>query len=218
MPLADSYVDVSLEILDKEIALYDQAWALPEYSDHSPGEQNASFFVQNVLRHLNPPDDGQFKWNFTVLDAGAGSGKGALALKGYGFKVMMCDISDAGLIPEVADIPFEKANLWDDLHFVARGFRHANATKFDFVYCCDVLEHIPPQFTMLAIDQMLRVARHGVFLSIALVPDNFGIWLGQPLHQTVESFTWWRDCLRELGHVEDARDLHNCAVYFVSPK
>jgi len=216
LPLICPLEKLSLELLDKEIALYDQAWSLPEYSSNSPGEQNISFFLQNVLRVLNPPDDSKFQFDQTVLDAGAGSGKGALALDGLGFKVKMCDISDAGLTDAARALPFEKANLWSSLHLIARGFSHPNATRFDFVYCCDVLEHIPPQFTMLAIDHMLRVARYGVFLSVSLVPDNFGIWMGQALHQTVQPFTWWRDSLRELGTVGDARDLHNCGVFFIS--
>jgi hypothetical protein len=88
----------------------------------------------------------------------------------------------------------------------------------DWVYCCDVLEHVPPQFTMLAIDQMLRVARLGVFLSIALVPDQFGVWVGEALHQTVQPFVWWRDSLREVGEVVDARDLLIHGVYVVRPR
>jgi CRISPR/Cas system-associated exonuclease Cas4 (RecB family) len=42
-----------------------------------------------------------------------------------------------------------------------------------------------------------------VFLGIALVPDQFGVWMGTPLHLTVQPFTWWRDSLKELGTVVD---------------
>ena len=201
-----------MNVSKQERELYENTWSIQNYADHSPGEHNVKFLLDNVAREKR-----DYRPNLTsILDAGSGSGKGAVALHKLGFNVKMCDITDSGLVPEAKAIPFQEACLWDDLYPVVRAYDHPNASHVDFVYCCDVLEHIPTQFTMLTINQMLRVARYGVFLSISLVPDNFGIWVGQPLHQTVQSFTWWRDNLRELGHVRDARDLHVNAVYFVS--
>jgi hypothetical protein len=107
-------------------------------------------------------------------------------------------------------------SLWHDLWPIARATGHPNRTRFDYVYCTDVLEHIPPQFTMLVIDQLLRVAHKGLFLNVSLVPDSFGMWVGEPLHQTVEGFVWWRDSLRELGTVVEARDLIQSAVFLVT--
>lgn len=146
----------------------------------------------------------------TVLDAGCGSGKGALALAAAGYDVTLCDLTDAGLLPEARALPFYTACLWKPLRSqVKRG-------AVDWVYCVDVLEHLPPQFTLLAVDQMLALATRGVFLGISLVPDNYGTWLGQPLHLTVQSFTWWRDALKELGTVVDARDQLIRGVYVVT--
>ncbi len=71
---------------------------------------------------------------------------------------------------------------------------------------------------MLVISRLLHVARRGVFLSIALVPDEFGVWVGQPLHQTVQGFTWWRDRLNTLGTIKECRDLLTAGVYYVEPK
>jgi hypothetical protein len=59
------------------------------------------------------------------------------------------------------------------------------------------------------------VSRRGLFLSVSLVPDNFGVWVGKSLHQTVESFQWWKESLGELGVVTDARDLHHAATFYV---
>jgi SAM-dependent methyltransferase len=182
-------------ILASERETYAQMWsAVEDYSAHAPGEQYLPLFLQVA----QPPA--------SVLDAGTGSGKGALALICNGFAVKACDFTDAGYRGEV---PFEQACLWSDLSHVGR---------FDWVYCTDVLEHIPPQFTMLAIDQMLKVAKQGLFLTVSLVPDSFGVWAGKSLHQTVQPFTWWKDSLAEVGTVVEARDLISNAVFVVRPK
>jgi SAM-dependent methyltransferase len=152
-----------------------------------------------------------------VLDAGCGSGKGALALDAVGFDVRMCDLTPAGIVPAARHLPFREASLWDDLRqqhaagFVAGG-------RVDYVYCCDVLEHIPTAFTMLVIARLLEIARTGVFLSIALRPDEAGVWIGESLHKTVEPFVWWRDAIASLGTVREARDLIACGVFFVEPR
>jgi len=188
-----------------ETEKYNDVWqALPTYGAYSPGELLFPLFLQMV---------GDARG--TVLDAGTGSGKGALALAAAGFDVTCCDVTSAGLVPEATALPFHVTSLWHDLWPIAKGVGHPGRTQFDYVYCTDVLEHIPPQFTMLAIDQMLRVAKKGLFLGVSLRADDFGAWVGQPLHQTVQSFTWWRDSLKELGEVVEARDLFSEAVFLV---
>jgi hypothetical protein len=71
--------------------------------------------------------------------------------------------------------------------------------------------------TMLVIARMLRLVKKGLFLSICTVPDTNGAWVGQPLHLTVQPFTWWRDQLSELGRVVECRDLLTSGVYYVVP-
>jgi 2-polyprenyl-3-methyl-5-hydroxy-6-metoxy-1,4-benzoquinol methylase len=181
--------------------------AVEHYGDHAPGEQWLPIFLDVVGTSRG-----------TVLDAGCGSGKAGLALAAEGFDVTLCDLTDAGLVEDAKSLPFQTACLWQDLWQVARAKGHPNRQRFDYVYCCDVLEHIPPQFTMLAINQLLRVAAKGVFLSISLVPDNFGVWIGESLHHTVQPFTWWRDNLRELGDLVDARDCQIAGTFFVRPR
>lgn len=192
-----------MSLTTDERALYEDVWtSIPHYADISPGEFYLPVFLQCVNQKRG-----------TVLDAGAGSGKGALALAARDYRVTMCDVTDVGLSLEARELKFREACLWHSLKPIAP-FTGA----FDWVYCTDVMEHLPPQFTMLAIDQMLRVARLGLFLSVSLVPDNFGVWTGKSLHQTVQSFVWWRDSLNDVGQVEDARDLHHAACFYVRPR
>lgn len=186
-----------MAILETERTLYHDLWAsLPAYAEHAPG-----------TKYLPVLLDAAGELRGSVLDAGTGSGKGALALASAGFDVTLCDVTDAGLVDEAQRFPFVNACLWN-----------AIPGRYDWVYCTDVLEHVPQQFTMLAIHQMLAVARHALVLSVSLVPDGFGVWAGKPLHQTVQSFVWWRDSLRELGRVTDARDLHTDACFVVMPR
>lgn len=199
-------------VLNDEIALYDTAWSMGGYGDFSPGEKYAHVFASLV-----PPGG-------TVLDAGTGSGKGAIALDALGFKVAMCDVTPEGLdSPDlVKRFPYTNASLWHDkslktVAYMAKCFDPAfNGQDFDWAFCCDVMEHIPTQFTMLIIQNLLHIVQRGVFLSIALVPDSFGVWVGKPLHQTVQPFTWWRDNLAELATVSDARDCLNTGIFLLT--
>jgi len=197
-------------ILVAERATYDETWrTIGDYGNWSPGVEFISTFFEHV---------GEKGQDRTVLDVGAGSGRASVKLSQAGFNVRMVDISNAGLIPEAQAIPYFDACLWHDLYPVARAFGHPNRTRADYVYCTDVLEHVPEQFTMLAIANMLRVTRHGLFLSVSLIPDNMGVWVGAQLHQTVQPFTWWRDSIKELGTLIEARDMLEWATFYVAPK
>jgi SAM-dependent methyltransferase len=184
-----------MSLLENERETYAELWSsVGAYAEHSPGEQYLPLFLQVV--------GDQRGW---VLDAGCGSGKGARALSAAGFDVNACDFTSAGL---TVDVAFFEACLW----------REITDMHYDWVYCTDVLEHIPPQFTMLAIVNMLKVARKCLFLTVSLVPDSFGVWAGKSLHQTVQPFQWWKDSLNEVGRVVDARDLISNAVFVVEPR
>lgn len=193
-----------MSIITQERETYEAIWSLGAYAEHSPGAQHVSLFLDMI-----PHKPG--RWHaHSVLDAGCGSGKGALALQQAGFSVTMCDLTDAGLSDEARALPFHRVELWSPLKR-AVGFH-------DWVYCCDVMEHIPPAFTMLVVARLLEVARRGAFFSISLVPDQFGAWVGKPLHQSVWSFVEWRDQLDTIGRVVEARDLLATGVYLVEPR
>jgi SAM-dependent methyltransferase len=146
----------------------------------------------------------------SVLDAGCGTGRGALALQKLGFDVTLCDLTRNGLTASAEVLPFHETALWANLKRIV-GFK-------EWVYCCDVLEHLPTPFVMLAVSRLLEVCRRGAFFSIGLNQDNFGVWVGKPLHQTVLSFQDWRDALGEVGTLVECRDLHSVGVYLLQPK
>lgn len=180
---------------------YDAIWSIDGYAAMSPGEKYIPLFLELAKARTG--------WHTgSVLDAGTGSGKAAVALASAGFCVTCCDLTPSGLIDEARDLPFFAQCLWKPFD---------RPQFFDWVYCCDVLEHIPPAFTMLVISHLLKAAKKGLFLSIGMTPDHFGVWVGEPLHVTVQPFTWWRDHLSQLGTVVAARDLLNAGVFYVEP-
>lgn len=175
---------------------YDALWeGVPEYAQYSPGEDAVPFFLQ--IAHPTP--------GATVLDAGCGSGKGALALRAHGLKVTLSDLTTAGVTEDALSLPFMAASVWS----------LTDLPTFDFVYCTDVLEHLPPEWTMLAVAQMLQHQRRGLFLTVGLEPDAFGVWVGTPLHETVRLYEWWWKNLQELATVVDARDRLTQGMFFL---
>lgn len=200
---------------------YTDMWGVEGYSKNSPGVMFLPIFADMIRRlpageiraghdrgnrvHVLQEVDG----HISVLDAGCGAGQGGLALAATGCRVSLCDVADVRA-DEARVLPFHELALWEDV--VARVGRH------DFVYCCDVLEHIPPAFTMLVVQRLLEVAVYGVFLSISLVPDTFGAWVGETLHQTVMPFVWWRDNLNTVGRVVEGRDLLAASTFLVVPR
>lgn len=192
-----------MSITAKERATYEEVWSFPGYGRTSPGEALAKVFME--MSGAQPGD--------TVLDAGCGAGKGALALDKLGLRVKMCDITDSALLPEVDHLEFRQAVLWNNLKVQTHPFDGG----YQWTYCCDVLEHIPPHFTMLVVDQLLRVTIKGLFLSISLGADHFGAVVGAHLHHTVQSFVAWREQLDTIGRVVEARDWLNTGIYLVQP-
>lgn len=180
--------------------LYTAIWETSEaYRVHSPGETYVEKFLEmSGLR------------GGTVLDAGCGSAAGALALEKYGFTPTLVDITASGIRLEASRMPFHRAALWEDL--AARW-----PDGFLSVYCCDVMEHIPEAFTMLVASRLLAVTQRYAFFSIALTPDQCGYQAGEPLHQTVKPYRWWRDHLKELGTIVKSRDLLSHGLFLVAP-
>ncbi len=191
-----------MSIYHQEREKYDSAWMIPAYAERSPAENYLPVFLERA------------KAPATVLDAGTGSGKGAVVLRDAGFTVTLCDCTSEGLVDAAKDLPFREAWLWNDLRDLAP--RNSGRTTFDYVFCCDVLEHVPTPLTMLAVARMLEVAKHGLFLTVRTVSDDFGHLVGHPLHLTVQPFVWWRDHLATVGRVLEARDLLIDATFWVT--
>jgi hypothetical protein len=74
----------------------------------------------------------------------------------------------------------------------------ALAERFDFGFCADVLEHVPPADVERVLWN-IGTASKRLYLNVSTVPDVMGALIGEPLHLTVESPYWWHDTLERIG-------------------
>lgn len=188
-----------MTIIDTERAKYHEIWTdVPDYRKYSPGMEN----VQRFMDIIKP------KYGSSLIDIGCGTGEAGMEFFNRGMTVAWIDITDAGLNEDFFHAGFIQDALWMDWN---RGL------VFDYGFCCDVMEHIPMEYTMLVIHRIISTCKTSWF-QISLQPDNFGAAIGQPLHLTVKPFGWWLERLRMAGDVVDARDLCGQALYIVEQK
>ena len=100
------------------------------------------------------------------------------------------------------------------------GFIHSNLWSkwhgpFDVGYCCDVMEHLPPEKVDAVLKRIFKNCE-SCFFSIHFGEDSFRKVVGHPLHLTVKPFSWWLDKLKEYGTVNDARDLIGMGSFYVA--
>lgn len=135
-----------------------------EYRSNSPGLRLVPYFLANV-----PAKPGE-----SIIDLGCGTGKAGAELARNGFEVWLYDHVNASEV----NLPFTLGNLWNiPERFTAHWF-----------YCCDVMEHIPPEKVDDVLDNIARVSTRGGFFQIALFDSE---WFGEVLHLTVMPQLWW---------------------------
>jgi SAM-dependent methyltransferase len=179
---------------------YAEIWnEIPEYKLVSPGLQNVDRFLKVMKPSLGE----------TLIDIGCGQGKAGLEFEKHDLRVWYLDITRAGILPEVNVSKFIEKPIWGDWKYPVSNF------KFDYGFSCDVLEHIPPEYTMLCLDRIIKNCRIS-WLQIALVEDGMGDSIGEKLHMTVRPFDWWLTRLATLGNIIEARDLLEQGLYVVS--
>ena len=178
---------------DHERAKYEQVWSLPAYRKGSPGVVHTPMFAS-----IANPKPGE-----SVIDLGCGAGIGGERLaRELGLCVTYMDHVHVSGVPE----PFIEQCLWHPLP--------NRNPPWQYGYCCDVMEHIPPEYTMLVLANVID-ACESVFFSISFQNDIFGKFVGEPLHLTIMPYVWWRDRLAEFGELVEARDLLGEGVFYV---
>ncbi len=153
---------------------YCRMWKeVPEYRLWSPGENLVEMFLQSA-----PWQHGE-----TLIDVGCGMGRAGVALAQAGLNVTLLDITEEALAREARHLPFIQACLWE---------LKTDGPRYDWTYCCDVLEHIPTEKVGKVLDTIAALAS-GAFLQIALSADICGSYIGETLHLTVKPVEWWLD-------------------------
>lgn len=172
----------------KERSKYERMWAQPAYREVSPGEHWATTFLSQIRAAADAE----------VIDFGCGTGRGGLALALLGgMRVRLVDFAANCLDEDVAAacvsqserIRFDECDLSLPIQWNAA-----------YGYCCDVMEHIPPEQVATVLTNILASAQH-VFFAISTVDDALGALIGEPLHLTVQPEEWWIEQIQLAGGV-----------------
>ena len=171
------------ELAVAERGKYMRMWERPEYHRYSPGAYHAPLAIAAL----------GMKPGATLYDLGCGNGQAVPILAAHGLLVRAVDIAmTPALAAWAADktkhLPVDRrpvftgACLWAiPLHWPQR----------DYVFCCDVLEHIPPERVDSVLVHIKRLMGKAGYLSIHCHPDGCGALIGETLHLTVERPEWW---------------------------
>lgn len=145
---------------------------VPGYRMQSPGQTLVPTFLERAL----------WKSGDTLVDLGCGPGRAGLELSKAGLNVTLLDITKKAVDSEhFGALPFIEACLWEI----------DGPSSWDWLFCCDVLEHIPPEHVDKVLDNMQVMTAKGAFMNIALWQEHWGSKIGETLHLSIESPHWW---------------------------
>lgn len=161
-----------------EQAKYETMWTHPQYRTVAPGEE----LVARFLQWAAPPAGAE------VIDFGAGTGRGALALALLGLNVHAIDFANNCLDAKVLDVIRSREIM---LSFLVHDLNRPLPFHVVYGYCTDVMEHVPPEEVDRVLVNILAAAQF-VFFQISCDEDSCGALIDQPLHLSVHDYAWWR--------------------------
>lgn len=186
-PLSSSSAD-----LEAEKAKYWRVWQHKSYRRNSPGERHAAYFLFRTDRELGD----------TAIDLGCGTGRAGKFLADYKKKTLAGEIKKINVTlfdlidAREVDLPFIQGNIWD-----------LQVPVFDWILCCDVLEHMPPQYVDQTLDGMARITRKGGLLTIAHFANSTAEFddmdVIEDLHLTIEPVSWWKPKIEKRWQVRE---------------
>jgi hypothetical protein len=167
---------------ERETAKYEAIWRLPQYRGYSPGARHLDHFMAVMKPPLRGRSGAVVRTK--IIDFGCGSARATQRLKDMGYDVLGVDFAANCMDAEVS-VPFCLSSLWS----LPDGLRG------DYGYCCDVMEHIPPDRVNDVLAGISRAVPRAYF-RISFEPDEFGQTIGQTLHLTVKPEAWWLETLK----------------------
>jgi len=180
-----------------EKAKYDLIWRdCPNIRESSAGEAFAPFFLEGFGSEMRA---GQ-----TLIDFGCGTARVAKSFLNKGLNVTLVDISPYALDEEIRNMLILFAN---QVHFVqACLWQLPKELKSAYwIYCCEVLEHIPEDYLDAVLSQMSERMRFGGYISIHLKESS-------------RSKEWWEKKLSKFFYligedlIEDGNTYFNCRL------
>lgn len=180
---------------------YEQMWGYDQYRRYAPGE----FLAGDFLTIASPPEGA------TVIDFGAGTGRGAYRLYKHGLDVHMLDFA-----PNCLDNKVRASVGRERFRFSEHDLLQKVPFRADYGYCTDVMEHIAPEDVDTVLANILNSVDKA-FFQISLEDDACGKLIGEHLHLTVKPMEWWTKKMRQHGafvYYSDKRGEN--AVFYVA--
>lgn len=169
-----------------ETAKYDVIWrGYPSYREYSPwetGEVVAPFFFEGFK--------GEILSGQTLINFGRATARVAKDFLAKGLNTTLVGISPCSLDEELRSLLFS-----NQIHFVqACLWKLPESLKSaHWIYCCNVLEHIPEGYIDSVLEAMAKKMRFGGYFSICLQKDLAAKKSNPPLHLTVKKKAWWEE-------------------------
>lgn len=172
----------------REREKYEKIWKLfPNYRSLSPAEDLAPYYLKVFQEEIEEGD--------VLIDFGCGTGRAAKTFLSAHLRVELIDHCANCLDEEISLLThmmpdrcrFWQSCLWNLSSKIPKG---------EWGFCCDVLEHIPPEKIDAALQSISQKISKGALFSIYLTEDQFGAAIGEPLHLTVQSKEWWLQRLK----------------------
>lgn len=198
------------EVALAERRKYLRMWECPEYHRYSPGKHHAPHAIAALGM-----EDGQ-----SLYDLGCGAGAAIPIFVQHGLLVLGADIAMSPALAAYAlettkHLPPERLPIMKGACLWALPM---SWTARDYVYCVDVLEHIPPTRVDSVLLHIKRLLGKAGYLSIHCQPDGCGALIGEKLHLTVERPEWWLAKLSALFAVERRRAPPTELTCIIRPK
>ncbi len=188
---------------------YDVIWR-DDLSDKecNSGEAFVSFFFDGF--------EGEIRAGQTIIDFGCKTARVTKDFLAKGLNVTLVDTSPYSVDEEIrklltlfsSQVHFVQACLW----------QLPNSLKAAYwIYCCEVLEHIPQDSIDTVLAQMAQRMRFGGYFSICLKDNATNKKLNRPPMLTVKGKAWWEKKLQKhftiIGEDAIADDLYfNCRI------
>ena len=164
--LPDMWRTPPLSLSERDV--YRRMWMHDEYRAVSPGEM----MVDDIER---------FCKNGPLIDFGCGTARAAVELARRGYDVRLIDFAENCRDEEALPLPFLE---WD--------LTLPCPMRVPYGYCCDVMEHIPPEHVDSVLQNLSDACSEGVFFRIEYELDGHGpAMMGRPLHLSVHEPDWW---------------------------
>jgi len=171
--------------IDRYKGFYQMLYDRDMYEPH-----NGRSVWKNVQYNIESAGMRRFK---KALDVGCGLAEGIREMRDAGYNVYGVDIADV-------------SRKWKEIgvdgvcrQAPAHEIPYPDAT-FDFVYCGDVLEHIPEEYIEATLREMYRVGSRDFLFIIAVGLENLPVHEGIYTHVSLKSQGEWNAVLEKVGY------------------